>query len=106
MRIESKCSSVQHTEIMHFLPIFEELIRWNDQLGPNPSPHFHLFKSFSTQGMSRFTLSLRNLQRPAGNSATVSSSRTRSRLWRGGKAQTGTGAKGGSEISVGGDTLK
>ena len=39
--------------------------------------------------MSRFTLSLQNLQRPAGNSATVSSSRTRSRWWRGGKARTG-----------------
>nr|KAF6448444.1 protease associated domain containing 1 [Rousettus aegyptiacus] len=33
--------------------------------------------------MSRFILSLRNLQRPVENSATVSSSRIRSLWWRG-----------------------
>ncbi|EDL91190.1 rCG56502, isoform CRA_d [Rattus norvegicus] len=33
--------------------------------------------------MNRFTSSLLNLQRPAGNSATASSSRTRSLWWKG-----------------------
>lgn len=43
--------------------------------------------------MSRFTLSLRNLQRPAGNSATVSSSRTRSLVERGVRREPGTGTR-------------
>lgn len=44
---------------------------------------------FSTHGMSRFTSSLLNLQRPAGNSATASLSRTRSLWWKGGKEWAG-----------------
>ncbi|EDL91189.1 rCG56502, isoform CRA_c [Rattus norvegicus] len=43
-------------------------------------------KHLSTHGMNRFTSSLLNLQRPAGNSATASSSRTRSLWWKGGAA--------------------